>query len=63
MVLELSVPAVGESIKEVLIGAWLKAPGDPVAQDENLVVLETDKVTVELPAPAAGTLEIGRAHV
>src|SRR5262245_18563363 len=56
MPVELVVPSVGESITEVEIGDWLKSPGEPVDQDEPVVVIETDKVTVELPAPAAGTL-------
>jgi 2-oxoglutarate dehydrogenase E2 component (dihydrolipoamide succinyltransferase) len=53
---ELKVPSVGESISEVEIGEWLKNVGDRIDQDEILVMLETDKVTVELPAPVAGTL-------
>jgi 2-oxoglutarate dehydrogenase E2 component (dihydrolipoamide succinyltransferase) len=56
MSVELKVPQVGESITEVQIGDWLKSEGDAVASDEAVVVIETDKVTVELPAPAAGTL-------
>src|SRR5262245_35348569 len=56
MAIDLKVPSVGESITEVQIGRWHKAEGDPVAKDETLVEIETDKVTVELPAPAAGTL-------
>ena len=56
MSVELKVPSVGESITEVQVGEWLKAPGDAVELDEPIVVIETDKVTVELPAPAAGTL-------
>jgi len=56
MTVELKVPAVGESITEVEIGDWLKAEGASVAQDENLAVIETEKATVELPAPAAGRL-------
>lgn len=54
MSVELKVPQVGESITEVQIGDWLKQEGDAVASDEAVVVIETDKVTVELPAPAAG---------
>ena len=54
MPVELRVPAVGESITEVQIGDWLKQPGESVRADEALVVIETDKVTVELPAPVAG---------
>ena len=56
MAIELKVPSVGESITEVQIGEWLKALGDPFGADEGLVVIETDKVTVELPAPVAGVI-------
>ena len=56
MPVQLKVPAVGESITEVQIGRWLKDEGDRVEKDETLVEIETDKITVELPAPAAGTL-------
>jgi 2-oxoglutarate dehydrogenase E2 component (dihydrolipoamide succinyltransferase) len=56
MPIELTVPSLGESITEVEIGSWLKAEGDPVQKDENVVALESEKATVELPAPAAGTL-------
>src|SRR5215471_9031479 len=56
MPIELKVPSVGESITEVQIGDWLKAVGDQVQRDEVVVMIETDKVTVELPAPVSGTL-------
>lgn len=56
MPVELRVPEVGESISEVTIGDWLKQVGDPVQRDEPVVVIETDKVTVELLSPAAGRL-------
>jgi 2-oxoglutarate dehydrogenase E2 component (dihydrolipoamide succinyltransferase) len=56
MPIELRIPAVGESIVEVQIGEWLKAEGDSVAKDENVVTIESEKATVDLPAPAAGTL-------
>ncbi len=56
MPVELIVPAVGESITEVEIGDWLKKQGEPVDQDEPVVVIETEKVTVELPAPTSGTV-------
>src|SRR5262245_53806179 len=56
MSIELKVPEVGESVHEVQIGRWLKREGDSVALDENLVELETDKASMELPAPAAGVL-------
>lgn len=56
MAIELKVPAVGESITEVQIGEWLKSEGESVERDEILVKIETDKVTVDLPAPASGRL-------
>jgi 2-oxoglutarate dehydrogenase E2 component (dihydrolipoamide succinyltransferase) len=54
---EIRVPTLGESVTEATIGQWFKKVGDTVAADEPLVELETDKVTVEVPAPAAGVLE------
>jgi len=56
MAVELIVPSVGESITEVEIGDWLKKPGDVVNQDDPVVVIETEKVTLELPAPTAGRI-------
>ena len=56
MTTEIRVPVLGESITEATIGKWFKAVGDAVAADEPLVELETDKVTLEVPAPAAGAL-------
>jgi 2-oxoglutarate dehydrogenase E2 component (dihydrolipoamide succinyltransferase) len=56
MAVELRVPEVGESITEVQIGTWLKKEGDSVERDEALVEIESDKATLELPAPVAGTL-------
>jgi 2-oxoglutarate dehydrogenase E2 component (dihydrolipoamide succinyltransferase) len=56
MAIELKVPEVGESITEVEIGAWLKAPGDTVNRDEPVVALESEKATVELPSPETGVL-------
>jgi 2-oxoglutarate dehydrogenase E2 component (dihydrolipoamide succinyltransferase) len=53
---EIRVPTLGESVTEATIGKWFKKPGDPVAVDEPIVELETDKVTIEVPAPAAGVL-------
>src|ERR1043165_6437109 len=53
---EIRVPTLGESVTEATIGKWFKQPGDPVSVDEPLVELETDKVTLEVPAPAAGVL-------
>ena len=57
MSIELKVPAVGESIKEVEIGGWLKPEGATVSKDESVVTLRIpEKATVELPSPAAGKL-------
>ncbi|MBT0958096.1 2-oxoglutarate dehydrogenase complex dihydrolipoyllysine-residue succinyltransferase [Alphaproteobacteria bacterium KMM 3653] len=56
MATEVRVPTLGESVTEATVATWFKKPGDAVAQDEMLCELETDKVTVEVPAPAAGTL-------
>ena len=56
MAIELKVPAVGESISEVEIGTWLKTEGQAVKEGETLVVIETEKATVDLPAPASGVL-------
>jgi 2-oxoglutarate dehydrogenase E2 component (dihydrolipoamide succinyltransferase) len=53
---EIRVPTLGESVTEATIGRWFKKPGETVAVDEPLVELETDKVTIEVPAPAAGML-------
>ncbi len=56
MAIEIKVPTLGESITEATVAKWLKSVGDAVAADEPLVELETDKVTVEVNAPSAGTL-------
>ena len=56
MATEIRVPTLGESVTEATIGKWFKKVGEAVAVDEPVVELETDKVTVEVPAPAAGTL-------
>ena len=53
---DIRVPTLGESVTEATVGKWFKRPGDAVAVDEPLVELETDKVTLEVPAPAAGVL-------
>jgi 2-oxoglutarate dehydrogenase E2 component (dihydrolipoamide succinyltransferase) len=53
---DIRVPTLGESVTEATVGKWFKQPGDAVAVDEPLVELETDKVTLEVPAPAAGIL-------
>ena len=51
MTIEIKVPALGESVTEATVGQWFKKPGEAVNADEPLVELETDKVTVEVPAP------------
>jgi 2-oxoglutarate dehydrogenase E2 component (dihydrolipoamide succinyltransferase) len=56
MAVEIKVPQLGESVTEATVARWLKKPGDAVKADEALVELETDKVTLEVNAPAAGTL-------
>jgi len=57
MATEIRVPTLGESVTEATIGQWFKKVGDTVAADEPVVELETDKVTIEVPAPSAGVLE------
>ena len=56
MTIEIRVPTLGESVTEATVATWFKKPGDAVAADEMLCELETDKVTVEVPSPSAGTL-------
>ncbi len=56
MATEIKVPSLGESITEATVAKWLKRPGEAVAADEPVAELETDKVTLEVPAPASGTL-------
>jgi 2-oxoglutarate dehydrogenase E2 component (dihydrolipoamide succinyltransferase) len=56
MSIEIKVPILGESISEATLGQWLKKPGEAVALDEPIASLETDKVAVEVPAPAAGVM-------
>ncbi|MEO3387162.1 2-oxoglutarate dehydrogenase complex dihydrolipoyllysine-residue succinyltransferase [Mesorhizobium sp. CAU 1741] len=56
MATEIRVPTLGESVAEATVGKWFKKAGDAIAADEPIVELETDKVTVEVPAPSAGTL-------
>src|SRR5690606_27069356 len=53
---EIRVPTLGESVTEATVGKWFKQEGDAIAVDEPIVELETDKVTIEVPAPAAGKL-------
>ena len=57
MSVEIRVPTLGESVTEATIGQWFKKVGDVVKVDEPLVELETDKVTLEVPAPSAGVIE------
>lgn len=56
MATEIRVPTLGESVSEATVGTWFKKVGDAIKADEPLVELETDKVTIEVPAPAAGVL-------
>ena len=56
MSIEIKVPGLGESVTTATVARWLKKSGEAVAVDEPLVELETDKVTVEVAAPAAGVL-------
>ena len=74
MIIEVKVPPLSESVAEATLLAWHKKQGEAVKRDENLIDIETDKVVLELPAPAdgvlvavlkgdKGTVEIGRAHV
>src|SRR6185503_16695603 len=57
MSIEVRVPQLPESVADATLIAWRKKPGDAVQRDENLVDLETDKVVLEVPAPAAGVLK------
>ena len=61
MTIEITVPSLGESVTEATVARWLKQPGEAIERDEPIVELETDKVTLEVPAPAAGTLREIRA--
>jgi len=63
MSIEIKVPALPESVADATVLEWHKAPGEPVKRDENLVDLETDKVVLEVPAPADGILESISANV
>ena len=56
MTIEVRVPTLGESVTEATVANWFKQPGEAVAVDEMLCELETDKVTVEVPSPAAGVM-------
>src|SRR6266403_1979433 len=56
MAAEIKVPSLGESVTEATVAKWLKRPGEAVAIDEPIAELETDKITLEVYAPAAGSL-------
>src|SRR5579883_732971 len=62
MSIEVKVPVLPESVSDATIASWHKNPGDAVKRDENLVDLETDKVVLEVPAPADGVLKEIRAR-
>ena len=62
MSIQIKVPAMGESVTEATVARWFKKEGDAVARDEPLLELETDKVTVEVPAPASGAIETISVH-
>ena len=55
-IIDVNAPSVGESITEVIIGEWLKQPGEWVEEDESIVIVESDKVNMEVPAPKSGVL-------
>jgi 2-oxoglutarate dehydrogenase E2 component (dihydrolipoamide succinyltransferase) len=57
MTIDVKIPPLPESVSDAVVSAWHKQPGDSVAQDENLVDIETDKVVLEVPSPGAGVLE------
>jgi 2-oxoglutarate dehydrogenase E2 component (dihydrolipoamide succinyltransferase) len=61
MTIEVKVPVLPESVEDATIATWHKQAGDTVLRDENLVDLETDKVVLEVPAPADGTVKEIRA--
>lgn len=63
MATEITVPVLGESVTEGTIAEWFKQPGDPVAVDEPIASLETDKVAVDVPSPVAGVMAEHRAKV
>ena len=63
MKVDIKVPAVGESVHSAVIGAWQKSSGDYVRKDEILLLLETDKASMEVPGEASGQLEILKKKV
>ena len=62
MAVNIEIPTVGESVTEGVIGAWVKGDGEWVERDETVLELETDKITMEIPAPASGVLKHGAAE-
>ena len=58
MVIEIRIPGVGESVREAVLAQWLKNDGDAVKKDEPILVIETDKVSLEVAAEADGVLHI-----
>ena len=60
MPIELKVPVIGESVSEIFIGQWYKGEGSTVAVDENLVELESEKATLDVPSPSAGVARPAR---
>ncbi|MEO0483345.1 MAG: biotin/lipoyl-containing protein, partial [Planctomycetota bacterium] len=62
MAVEIKIPEIGESITSGVIAAWTKGEGEWVEQDETVLELETDKITMEIPAPAAGVLKTNAAE-
>ncbi|HHN77078.1 MAG TPA: 2-oxoglutarate dehydrogenase complex dihydrolipoyllysine-residue succinyltransferase [Phycisphaerales bacterium] len=62
MAVNIEIPTVGESVTEGVIGAWVKGDGEWVDRDETVLELETDKITMEIPAPASGVLKHGAAE-
>ena len=62
MLTEVRVPTLGESITEATVGSWMKHAGDAVTADEPLCELETDKVAIEVPAPATGAVAASDAR-
>ena len=62
MLVDITIPSPGESITEVVLGSWSRGDGDWVEKDEPLVEIESDKVTLEVPAPESGVLRIGASE-
>ena len=63
MSVEIKVPTLGESVTEATVAQWFKSAGEAISAGETLVELETDKVTLEVPAPASGTLSEIRVDI